>query len=811
MLCAKCGTNNAGGRSFCGHCGAVLELRCPECAAPNSAGEKFCGVCGRALGDAIAPHPPDRLPPESIAGGRYRIVRMLGQGASKVVYLAHDEMLDRDVAVALFRVEGLDDAGRARIVREARAMGRLGDHPNIVGIYDIGQTDKGRPFIVSQYVPGGSLDALLKRSPGRRLDVAEAVRIGQELCRGIEHAHALGIIHRDIKPANVFLTSDGAPLLGDFGLAVAPDQSRITAKGMMVGTAAYMPPEQALGRPLEPRSDLYSLGAMLYEMLTGRPPFVGDDLLAVVAQHVNKMPDPPSKFVPEIPAALDALVLKLLEKDPAGRPADAKTVGETLQTIAGESRGAMDRLASSVMVERPNLIGHTAPDGTVSIMFSDIENSTLMIDRLGDLRAQELFRMHNALIRDQLARHGGYEVKSMGDGFMVAFSSARRALMCAIEIQRRLADYSIRHPDAPLRVRIGLNVGEAIREAGDFFGKTVVMAARIGAAARGGEILVSSTFKAITDSAGDIRFDDGRDMTLKGLSGSYRVYRVLWASERKTCPVCAKPIPVTSSTCPECAGKVMELKSSETEPSPANIAAKAGELPLRTLEDSTLSRPIEIRKEASGWESAEGLLRSMSSGPARSIAVVGGAAILLMAVFILRARPMRRSLAARRAPRTAANAPQLPAEHGAMNRPVAGASLAPAERLRPAPRRKAALAPEAPQAPALRSKTTVIPSAADSAFEPPAAGDVSSVTPQCVPTPHRYNVQVDAVSDKAAADEMLRRIASLGFKACEKTITVNGEKQYAVRIGPYATADEAAAAQEKLHQQYKAAFSDPDS
>jgi class 3 adenylate cyclase/septal ring-binding cell division protein DamX/tRNA A-37 threonylcarbamoyl transferase component Bud32 len=736
---------------------------------------------------------------------------MLGQGASKVVYLAHDEMLDRDVAVALFRVEGLDDAGRARIVREARAMGRLGDHPNIVGIYDIGQTDKGRPFIVSQYVPGGSLDALLKRSPGRRLDVAEAVRIGQELCRGIEHAHALGIIHRDIKPANVFLTSDGAPLLGDFGLALAPDQSHITAKGMMIGTAAYMPPEQALGRPLEPRSDLYSLGAMLYEMLTGRPPFVGDDLLAVVSQHVNKMPDPPSKFAPEIPAALDALVLKLLEKDPAGRPADAKTVGETLQTIAGESRGAMDRLASSVMVERPNLIGHTAPDGTVSIMFSDIENSTLMIDRLGDLRAQELFRMHNALIRDQLARHGGYEVKSMGDGFMVAFSSARRALMCAIEIQRRLADYSIRHPDAPLRVRIGLNVGEAIREAGDFFGKTVVVAARIGAAARGGEILVSSTFKAITDSAGDIRFDDGRDMTLKGLSGSYRVYRVLWASERKTCPVCAKPIPVTSSTCPECAGKVMELKSSETEPSPANIAAKAGELPLRTLEDSTLSRPIEIRKEASGWESAEGLLRSMSSGPARSIAVVGGAAILLLAVFILRARPMRRSLAARRAPRTAANAPQLPAEHGAMNRPVAGASLAPAERLRPAPRRKAALAPEAPRAPTLRSKTTVIPSAADSAFEPPAAGDVSSVTPQCVPTPHRYNVQVDAVSDKAAADEMLRRIASLGFKACEKTITVNGEKQYAVRIGPYATADEAAAAQEKLHQQYKAAFSDPDS
>jgi len=179
-------------------------------------------------------------------------------------------------------------------------------------------------------------------------------------------------------------------------------------------------------------------------------------------------------------------------------------------------------------MERPNLQAHAAPDGTVSILFSDIENSTMMTERLGDLRAQEVLHEHNDLIRKQVAEQKGFEVKSMGDGFMVAFSSARRALLCAIGIQRAFEEYSKQHPSEPIRVRIGLHMGEAISEGGDFFGKTVIMAARIGAKANAGDILVSSVFKAVTESAGDLQFDAGYDVELKGLSGSYHVYRALW-------------------------------------------------------------------------------------------------------------------------------------------------------------------------------------------------------------------------------------------------------------------------------------------
>jgi TPR repeat protein/class 3 adenylate cyclase len=191
--------------------------------------------------------------------------------------------------------------------------------------------------------------------------------------------------------------------------------------------------------------------------------------------------------------------------------------------------GAPARSVPLITPTAPDLVAQAAPDGTVSILFSDIENSTVMTERLGDLRAQEVLHAHNAIIRREIAGQRGFEVKSMGDGFMVAFSSGRRALLCAIGIQRAFADYCSEHPDQPIRVRIGLHTGEAIREAGDFFGRAVIMAARIGALAQAGEILVSSTFKEVTESGGDFRFDAGREVHLKGLSGSYRVYTAIWS------------------------------------------------------------------------------------------------------------------------------------------------------------------------------------------------------------------------------------------------------------------------------------------
>jgi len=506
----------------------------------NQAGVKFCGSCGAALSTfgwsvpaaSAQKTSPNLARPDSFVSGRYRVMRLLGEGSSKTVFLAHDDKIDRDVAFALIKTSGLDASGRERISREARAMGQLGDNPYIVSIYDVGE-ERGQPYIVSQYMAGGSVDDLLRRSANHRIAPPDAMRIACDVCRALDYAHSRGIIHRDLKPANVWLTADGITKLGDFGLAIASDRTRLTAAGMIVGTAAYLPPEQALGKPLDARSDLYSLGAMLYELVTGQPPFRGDDLLAVVAQHVNAQPEAPSKKVVGIPPELDALILRLLAKDPDQRPRDAAAVRSQLEAIMAPVPTTIDDVAASVVMERPNLQAHAAPDGTVSILFSDIENSTVMTERLGDLRAQEVLREHNELVRHQVAEQKGFEVKSMGDGFMVAFSSARRALLCAIGIQRAVANYSLNHPDQPIRVRIGLHTGEAISEGGDFYGKSVIMAARIASKAQAGEILVSSVFKSVTDSAGDLQFDEGYDVELKGLTGTYRVHRVLWSDDDK--------------------------------------------------------------------------------------------------------------------------------------------------------------------------------------------------------------------------------------------------------------------------------------
>src|SRR5205814_5300290 len=179
--------------------------------------------------------------------------------------------LDRDVAIALVRTGGLDGAARTRVRAEAQAMARLGDHPAIVTVHDIGE-ESGEPYLVSQYMAGGSLEGLLDQAPERRLPADEAIRIADCVASALEHALAKGVIHRDIKPANVWLGEDGTAKLGDFGLAFSLDRSRMRRTGTIVGTVAYMSPEQALGRRPGASSDLYSLGAALYDMPTRRPP-----------------------------------------------------------------------------------------------------------------------------------------------------------------------------------------------------------------------------------------------------------------------------------------------------------------------------------------------------------------------------------------------------------------------------------------------------------------------------------------------------------------------------------------------------------
>jgi class 3 adenylate cyclase len=195
---------------------------------------------------------------------------------------------------------------------------------------------------------------------------------------------------------------------------------------------------------------------------------------------------------------------------------------------SGSVDRSIDRVASSIGVKRPDLSTQAAPDGTVTLMFSDMEGFTSMTERLGDLRARDVIGGHNRIVREQLELHGGYEVELQGDGFLLAFGSARKALLCAIALQRAFATYSREHVEEPIRVRIGLHTGEALKDADKFFGKTVILASRIAAQAQGGEILVSSLLRELTDSAGDIRFGASREADLKGISERQRLVAVEW-------------------------------------------------------------------------------------------------------------------------------------------------------------------------------------------------------------------------------------------------------------------------------------------
>jgi serine/threonine protein kinase len=213
-----------------------------------------------------------------------------------------------------------------------------------VTVYDFGDHE-GQPYMVLPLLPGGDLEGLIKKAPDHRLPLDKAIEIAVSVCKGLEFAHAKGIIHRDLKPGNVWLSGDGTAKIGDFGLAVAVELSRLTKSGMMVGTVAYMPPEQAMGGKVTTKADLYSLGAMLYEMVTGRPPFVGDDSVSIIGQHINTPPVSPAWHRADLPPALETLIMQLLEKDPAKRPESATVVLQALEAIgAGKTKSHRKRL-----------------------------------------------------------------------------------------------------------------------------------------------------------------------------------------------------------------------------------------------------------------------------------------------------------------------------------------------------------------------------------------------------------------------------------------------------------------------------------
>ncbi|MFE4975166.1 protein kinase [Kitasatospora sp. NPDC056651] len=265
--------------------------------------------------------------------GRYELVGILGVGGMATVWRGVDRVLGRQVAVKVLNGGLADDPRFAeRFSREAQHAAML-VHPRIVMVFDSG-VDQGTPFIVMELVSGRSLAALLAER--QTLPVERAVGIAAAVCEALAVAHAAGLVHRDIKPGNIMITDDGGVKVVDFGIARAGSSSNLTQTASVLGTAAYLSPEQATASALDGRTDLYAVGCVLTEMLTGATPFTAETPVAIAFKHVSELPPPPSARRPGLPPALDAAVLRLLAKNPAGRPADAAAArAELLGTVPG--------------------------------------------------------------------------------------------------------------------------------------------------------------------------------------------------------------------------------------------------------------------------------------------------------------------------------------------------------------------------------------------------------------------------------------------------------------------------------------------
>jgi eukaryotic-like serine/threonine-protein kinase len=272
-------------------------------------------------------------PAGQLLDGRYRVTSSIAHGGMATVYLGVDTRLDRTVAIKIMHAElAADEDFAARFVREARSVAQL-SHPNVVAVYDQG-ADGGHLYLAMEYVPGRTLRQLLNERG--RLTPRESLDIIESVLAGLAAAHQAGIVHRDVKPENVLLAEDGRVKVADFGLARSMSGTNHTKTGVLMGTVAYLAPEQVTGKVSDARGDVYAAGVMLFELLAGQQPHTGESALAVAYKHVNETVPPPSSVQPGLPDALDALVALATNRDPGLRPADA---GQFLGAVQGVRRG----------------------------------------------------------------------------------------------------------------------------------------------------------------------------------------------------------------------------------------------------------------------------------------------------------------------------------------------------------------------------------------------------------------------------------------------------------------------------------------
>jgi predicted ATPase/class 3 adenylate cyclase/DNA-binding CsgD family transcriptional regulator len=458
--------------------------------------------------------------------GNYQLIQVLGQGHWAIVYLGQHLHLHTQAAIKVLH-EALAPSDEEGFLGEARTLARL-RHPHIVRVLDFG-IQEGIPFLVMEYAPGGTLRQLHPK--GTQLPLDTVVSYVKQVASALQYAHEQRLIHRDLKPENLLLGPDQELWLSDFGLAVVAHSAHSQPFQQTAGTLAYMAPEQLEGHPT-PASDQYSLGLMVYEWICGSRPFEGS-VTELMFQQLTMLPPPLHERVPAISAEVEQVVLQALAKDPAQRFTSVQAFTLALEADSREdaSGQTLPLLTSSYATdaERKAASTHHLPRGTVTLLFTDIEGSTQLLEQLGERYANVLAECRR-LLRHAFHQYHGHEVDTQGDAFFVAFARATDALFAAVAAQLALARNGWPEGMA-VRMRMGLHTGEPQFTPEGYVGLDVHHTARIMSAGHGGQVLLSQTTRDLVahDLPEGVSLRDLGEHRLKDLQRPTHLFQVVIA------------------------------------------------------------------------------------------------------------------------------------------------------------------------------------------------------------------------------------------------------------------------------------------